>query len=218
MWTNTATTPSPSRSGSSSGDSGHLSQYDTDGNAHTPISTGLPQHDMDAYPQALQRLRSPFMRTRPPPPRSPGARTPPLSNRQLADGGWPMRLPPFNLVNAPSDPSLGPKCRARVGRPEGLRSPHTSDDDLEPAVSFIKKYRFFFESVCDFSKRVARSYYAGEFCNAAIDSLHVDLSVLSYLQRLLSTCTDDPDTVQGPHGLIQLQLRLVREFSLPEGT
>ena len=129
-----------------------------------------------------------------------------------------MRLPPFNLVNAPSYPLLGHKCRARVGRPEGLRSPHASDDDLEPAVSFIKKYKLFFESMCDFSKRVARSYYAGELCQPAIDSLHIDISVLSYLQQLSSTCIDDPDAVQEPRGLIQLHLRLILEFDLPEGT
>jgi hypothetical protein len=92
-----------------------------------------------------------------------------------------VRLPPFNLVNAPIDPSPGPKCRARVGRPEGIRLPHASDDNLEPAVSFIKKYKFFLEDMCDFSKRVARSYYAGELCQPAIDSLHTDSSVLSYL-------------------------------------
>ena len=104
MWTHTPATPSPSRSGSTSADSGYLSQYDTDGNAHTPLMTGLPSLDMDAFPRALLRLRSPIMRTKPRPARPPGARTPPPSNRQLAGGGFLVRLPPFNLVDAPIDP------------------------------------------------------------------------------------------------------------------
>jgi hypothetical protein len=48
MWTHTPATPSPSRSNSTSADSGYLSQYNTDGNAHTPLMTGLPSLDMDA--------------------------------------------------------------------------------------------------------------------------------------------------------------------------
>jgi hypothetical protein len=58
--------------------------------------------------------RSPRLSTKPLPAKPPGAKT-----------------PPFNLVDASFDPSLGPKCRARVGRPEGIRSPHASDDDHE---------------------------------------------------------------------------------------
>jgi hypothetical protein len=81
-----------------------------------------------------------------------------------------------------------------VGRPEGIRSPHASDDDLKPAVTFLKKYKFLLEDMWDFSNRVARSYYARELSQHAIDSLHADISVLSYLQRLSRTCTDDPET------------------------
>jgi hypothetical protein len=54
------------------------------------------------------------LRAKPLPARPPGAKTPPL-----------------NLVDASFDPSLGPKCRARVGRPEGIRSPHASNNDPE---------------------------------------------------------------------------------------
>jgi hypothetical protein len=103
-----------------------------------------------------------------------------------------------------------------MGRPEGLRSPHASDDELKPAVTFVKKYKFFYENMQDFSRRIARSYYAREICDAAIDSLHADIHVLQYLQQLPSTCTDDPLAVPKPRGLIQLQLRLVKEFNLPD--
>jgi hypothetical protein len=53
----------------------------------------------------------------------------------------------------------------------------------------------------DFLKRVARSYYASEFCEAAIDSLHADLSVLSYLQQLSSTCFVNLTLFKGRVGL-----------------
>jgi hypothetical protein len=69
-----------------------------------------------------------------------------------------VRLPPFNLVDAPHDLYLGPKCRARVSRPEGIHSPHTSDDELEPAVTFFTKFKFFLEDSGDFSEHVARAY------------------------------------------------------------
>jgi hypothetical protein len=110
------------------------------------------------------------------------------------------------------------KCRARAGRPEGIRSPHASDDDLEPAVTFLKKNKFFLEDTRDFSDRVVRCYYARELSQHAIDSLHTDISVLSYLQRLSAACTDDPEALQEPRGLIQLHARLVLEFGLPSGT
>jgi hypothetical protein len=42
-----------------------------------------------------------------------------------------------------------------VGGPEGILSPHAFDDNLEPAVTFLKKYRFFLEDMWDFSNRVA---------------------------------------------------------------
>ena len=58
-----------------------------------------------------------------------------------------------------------------MGGPEGIRSPHASDDDLEPAVTFLKKYRFFLEDMWDFSDRVARCYYARELSQHTIDSL-----------------------------------------------
>jgi hypothetical protein len=63
--------------------------------------------------------RSPKLHTKPLPARPPGSKT-----------------PPFNLVDATFDPSLGPKCRARVGRPEGIRSSHASDDDPEAFQAF----------------------------------------------------------------------------------
>jgi hypothetical protein len=96
--------------------------------------------------------------------------------------------------------------------------PHKSDDDLEPAVTFLKKYKFFLEDMWDFSDRVARCYYAREFSQHAIDSLHTDISVLSYLQRLSRACTDDPEALQEPRGLVQLHTRLILEFGLPWGT
>ena len=42
--------------------------------------------------------------------------------------------------------------------------------------------------------------------------------MLSYLQRLSRTCTDDPEAFQEPRGLVQLHKRLILEFGLPEGT
>jgi hypothetical protein len=91
-----------------------------------------------------------------------------------------------------------PECRARVGRPAGFRSPHTSDDELEPAVTFFAKFNFFLEDSKDFSWRVARAYYACELNEHAIDSLHADFDVLSYLQRLSRNCFADPEAPHEP--------------------
>jgi hypothetical protein len=49
--------------------------------------------------------RSPRLRTKPLPAKSPGAKT-----------------LPFNLVDASVDSSMGPKCQARVGRPSWRHS------------------------------------------------------------------------------------------------
>ena len=46
----------------------------------------------------------------------------------------------------------------------------------------------------DFSRRVARAYYAYELNEHAVDSLHADIDVLGYLQRLSRHCfTDAPE-------------------------
>jgi hypothetical protein len=92
--------------------------------------------------------------------------------------------------------------------------PHESDDELKPAETIVKKYKFHYESMPDFSRGIARSHYAREIYDTAIDSLHADIHVLQYLQQLSSTCTDDPLAVPKPPGLIQLQVRLVKEFNL----
>jgi hypothetical protein len=105
-----------------------------------------------------------------------------------------------------------------VGRPAGFCSPHTSDDELEPAVTFFAKFKFFLEDPRDFSWRVARAYYVCELSEHAIDSLHADINVLNYLARLSRNCfTDDPEAPQEPRGLIQLHRRLILKFGLPEG-
>jgi hypothetical protein len=71
----------------------------------------------------------------------------------------------------------------------------------------------------NFSNRAARCYYARELSQHAIDSLHTDISVLSYLQRVSRTCTDDPDeALHEPRELVQLHTRLILEFGLPGGT
>jgi hypothetical protein len=78
-------------------------------------STRYPLANSDRLSHSFQastsdtETRSPIIRTKPLPARPPGAKTPPPSNRQLAGGGFPVRLPPFNLVDASFDPSLGPK-------------------------------------------------------------------------------------------------------------
>jgi hypothetical protein len=105
-----------------------------------------------------------------------------------------------------------------MGRPTGFRLPHTSDDELEPAVTFFPKFKFFLEDSKDFSRRVARAYYAYELSEHAIDSLHADFDVLSYLQRLSRNCFTDVEAPHKPRGLIQLHNRLILEFGLPEGT
>jgi hypothetical protein len=105
-----------------------------------------------------------------------------------------------------------------VGKPAGFRSPHTSDDDLDPAATFFDKYRFFLEDSKDFSRRVARAYYACELTEHAVDSLRADIDVLGYLQRLSRHCFTDPGAPHEPRGLVQLHKRLNLEFGLPEGT
>jgi hypothetical protein len=99
---------------------GHISQYDSDGGVHTPITTGLPDFsecfDVENFPQALLHMGSPMMRTAPPRARSPGTGPRPLSNRQLAAASLPVRAPRFNLVRAPRDPYLS---RTRVQRAHG---------------------------------------------------------------------------------------------------
>jgi hypothetical protein len=129
-----------------------------------------------------------------------------------------VRAPRFSLVISPHDPYLGPECRARAGKPAGFRSPHASDDDFEPAITFFDKFKCFLEDLKDFSRRVARAYYTCELNEHAIDSLHADIDVLSYLHRLSRNCFTDPEAPHEPRGLIQLHKRLVLEFGLPEGT
>ena len=155
------------------------------------------------------------MHTAPPPARLPGA-TP--SNRQLAAAGLPVRAPRFNLVRAPKDPYLGTKCTARMGKPAGFRTPHPSDDELEPATTFTAKFKYFHENPKEFSRRVARAYYADELSDEAIDSLHTDSMALNFLHRLSRNCYEDASVPREPRGLVRLHEQLTLDFDLPEGT
>ena len=145
MWTRASPTPSPPSSGSASPVvCGYISQYDSDGGRHTPITTGLPDSTVDFYdspdfPAALLRIAPDQLCTVPPSPRLTSA----PSNRQLAAAGLPVRAPRFKLVSALHDPYLGPGCPARVGKPAGFRLPHPSDSELGPAVSFTAKFKCF---------------------------------------------------------------------------
>ena len=105
-----------------------------------------------------------------------------------------------------------------MGKPAGFRSPHASDDELEPAVTCFEKFKYFHEDSKEFSRRVARAYYADELSDHAIDSLHADNQVLSYLHRLSRHCYTDPAAPREPRGLVRLHERLTLEFKLPEGT
>jgi hypothetical protein len=105
-----------------------------------------------------------------------------------------------------------------MGKPAGFRSPHPSDDELGPAITFTAKFKYFHESLKEFSRRVARAYYADELSDEAIDSLHADSLVLNYLHRLSRHCYVDPAAPREPRGLIRLHERLTLDFGLPEGT
>ena len=140
MWTRASPTSSPPSSGSASPVvCGYISQYDSDGGRHTPITTDLPDFpaDFHDFPAVLLQIAPDPMHTVPPSGRLQGA----PSNRQLAADGLPVRAPRFELVSALHDPYLGPGCPARVGKPAGFRQPHPSDSELGPAVFFTAKFK-----------------------------------------------------------------------------
>jgi hypothetical protein len=105
-----------------------------------------------------------------------------------------------------------------MGKPAGFRSPHPSDDELEPAITFTARFTYLHESTKEFSRRVARAYYADELSDEAIDSLHTDSLALNFLHRLSCNCYDDASVPREPRGLVRLHEQLTLDFDLPEGT
>jgi hypothetical protein len=169
-------------------------------------------HD-PTFPASLLRIASDPLHTRRPPPRPLDA---PPSNKQLAADNLPVRAPRFKLVRALDDPYLGPECAARVGRPAGFRPPHPSDDELGPAETFTAKFKYFHETSRQFSRRVARAYYADELSDEAVTSLHGDLPALVFLQRLSLHCREEPSVSSAPRGLVRLrEMMVIAEAWLP---
>jgi hypothetical protein len=95
MWTHTPATPSPSQSSDASADSGYLSQYDTDGNAQTPLMTGLPPQLYRAWIpfRELSCVLAPQLCARRSPCEATG-REDTTTVQQTTCKWWPSRAPP----------------------------------------------------------------------------------------------------------------------------